>query len=135
YLVVSPYNRRRVVDSNLYTTVSMLKSIEMMLGLDPMNRFDSFAKPIDSCFTDQLDLTPYTVKPNQTPLDLPNPGRVSKATGDDEYWAEKTRSLDWSHLDAPDNYWLNRIIWASLHKDGTPYPAREGEAPGQEEDD
>ena len=43
----------------------------------------------------------------------------------DRYWLEKTRSLDWSHLDAADPYWLNRITWYSLFK-GTriPRPAR-----------
>jgi DNA-binding beta-propeller fold protein YncE len=149
YMVISPYNRRHTVDSNLYTTVSMLKSIELMLGLDPMNRFDSLARPIDSCFVDQPDLTPYTTKPNNVPLDLPNPGRfaersagsasdfdagskvASRMTSSDLYWTRKSLSLDWSHLDAPDPYWLNRIIWASLHKDGAPYPARDGEAPGR----
>jgi hypothetical protein len=50
------------------------------------------------------------------------------------FWAKKSLSLDWSHLDAPDSYWLNRIIWESLHKDQTPYPGRPGEAPGKDTD-
>ncbi len=160
YLVLSPYNRRHTVDSNLYTTTNMIRSIEQMLGLDPMNRFDSLARPIDSCFTDQPDLTPYTAKPSNIPLDLPNPGRISSVTAAsvpqfrfssqgriaegaaarraqprmsaaDRFWTQKTLSLDWSKPDAPDSYWLNRIIWASLHPDGAPYPSRAREAPGQ----
>jgi hypothetical protein len=51
-------------------------------------------------------------------------------TATQRYWAKKSESLDWSHLDGPDSYWLNRVIWHSLHHwDGTPYPARPGEAP------
>lgn len=130
YLVISPYNRRHTVDHTFYTTCSMLKSIEMMLGLKPMNRFDFLAKPIDTCFQDSLDLTPYYVRPNQVRLDLPNPGRnPSTMTAQDKYWTEVTKRLDWSHPDAADPYWLNRVIWYSLHKE-EPYPARPGEAPG-----
>ena len=53
----------------------------------------------------------------------------------DRYWLEKTRSLDWSHLDAPDPYWLNRITWYSLFKGTREYPARPGEQPGMREHD
>ena len=52
-------------------------------------------------------------------------------TAADRFWLEKTLALDWSHLDAPDPYWLNRINWYSLHKGASPYPGRPGEAPGQ----
>jgi len=136
YFVISPYNRRHVVDSTLYTNTNMIRSIEMMLGLDPMNRYDSLSTPIASCFTNQLDLTPYTTVPANIALDLKNPGYGGSAmTKTEKYWADKTRSLDWSHPDAPDEYWLNRIIWASLHSDGTPYPGRPGEAPGMDDDE
>lgn len=131
FMVISPYNKRHVVDSNLYTTTNMVRSIEVMLGLPPMNRFDALSKPIDTCFNDTADLTPYTCVPNQTPLDLKNPGyHGASMTAPQRYWAKIDRSLDWSHLDGPDSYWLNRIIWNSLHHwDGTPYPGRLGEAP------
>ena len=45
--------------------------------------------------------------------------------------SRRPASLDWSHIDAPDPYWLNRIIWYSLHKGASPYPGRPGEEPGQ----
>jgi hypothetical protein len=48
---------------------------------------------------------------------------------------EKTLELDWSHLDAPDPYWLNRINWYSLFKGSRPYPGRPGEEPGMDSDD
>ena len=56
-------------------------------------------------------------------------------TAADRYWLEKTESLDWSHLDAPDPYWLNRIIWYSLFKGEREYPGRPGEQPGMAEHD
>jgi len=129
YLVISPYNRRHQVDHTFYTTVSMLKSIEMMLGLAPMNRFDTLAYPITSCFQDTPNLEPYNVRPNRIRLDLPNPGRVAKSMSkSDKYWTEVSKQLDWSHPDGADSYWLNRVIWYSLHQD-QPYPARPGERP------
>jgi hypothetical protein len=135
FMVISPYNKRHTVDSNMYTTTNMVRSIETMLGLDPMNRFDTLSKPIDTCFTDTPDLTPYACLPNAVALDLKNPGyKGTSMTQIQRFWAKKSLSLDWSHLDAPDSYWLNRIIWESLHKDQTPYPGRPGEAPGKDTD-
>jgi hypothetical protein len=130
YFVISPYNKRHVTDSNLYTNTNMLRSIGLMLGLDPLTRFDQYAQPIDSCFNETPDLTPYTHVPNRVPLGSPNPGRTAKAmTPAQKYWQAKSDSLDWSHIDGANSYWLNRIIWASTHPDGTPFPARAGESP------
>jgi hypothetical protein len=112
-----------------------MRSIEMMLGIPPMNKFDSVVDPMIACFGDTLDLTPYKPVANNIPLDEPNPGRAVKLTGLDKFWHDKSMSLDWSHVDAADPYWLNRIVWYSLFKDAKPYPARPGEAPGQFEAD
>jgi YVTN family beta-propeller protein len=129
FMAVSPYNRRKAVDSTFYTTTNMIRSIEMMLGLDPMNRFDAVSDPMAACFRDEPDLIPYRAVRNNVPLDERNPSgkRMSAA---DKYWLEKTLSLDWSHLDAPDPYWMNRITWYSLFKGTREYPARPGERPG-----
>ena len=110
----------------------MIRSIEMILGLDPMNRFDALADPITTCFTDTLDLTPYRAVPSNIPLDERNPAGTAM-NWDDRYWLEKTRELDWSHIDAPDPYWLNRIIWYSMHKGARPLsrPARRATRPGR----
>ena len=134
FMAISPYNRRKTVDSTFYTTTHMIRSMEMMLGLDPMNKFDSVAYPMTACFRDEPDLTPYRSVPNNIPLDERNPSG-KKMTQADKYWLEKTLSLDWSHLDAPDPYWMNRITWYSLFKGTREYPGRPGEAPGQVEDD
>jgi DNA-binding beta-propeller fold protein YncE len=130
FLALSPYTRRGHVDSTLYTTTNMVRSIELMLGLEPLNRFDALAYPMQACFHDRADLAPYTVRPNNVALDERNPSRKDKMTEADRWWMEKSLSLDWSHLDAPDPYWLNRIVWYSIYKDTRPYPARPGEEPG-----
>ncbi len=136
FMAISPYNKRKHLDSSFYTTPGMIRSIELMLGLGPMNKFDAMADPMVDCFDDEPDLTPYVAVPNNVPLDERNPSRKSKnVTAADLYWLEKTEELDWSKLDAPDPYWLNRINWYSFYKGSRPYPERPGEAPGQAEED
>lgn len=136
FMSISPYTRRGYVDSSFHTTTSMIRTMEMMLGLPPMNRFDAMAYPMEACFTDQPDLKPYKVVPNNIPLDERNPGAGGrKMTALDKYWMKKTLELDWSHLDAADPYWLNRINWYSLHGDSKPYPGRADDAPGLVEDE
>ncbi len=123
YAAYSPYTRRGYVDSNLYTTLSMLRSIEKMLGLDPMNRFDALTPPLTACFTDTPDLTPFTSVPNRIALDEMNPP-LAKQTGLERYWTEKSLALDWSGLDRPDPQVLNQVLWHTLRGVNTPYPAR-----------
>jgi len=133
FMAISPYSRRNFVDSTFYTTTHMIRSMEMMLDLDPMNKFDSVAYPMANCFQDSLDLTPYKAVPNNVPLDERNPSG-KQMTAADKYWLDKTLSLDWNHLDAPDPYWMNRITWYSLFKGARAYPGRPGEEPGQSHD-
>jgi hypothetical protein len=134
FMAISPYNRRKSVDSSFYTQTNMIRSIEMILGLDPMNKFDAVADPMTACFTDDLDLTGYKTVPNNVPLDERSPAGAAM-TAADRYWEEKSRELDWSHLDAADPYWLNRITWYSLFKGSREYPGRPGEKPGVVDDD
>ncbi len=129
FMVISPYTKRKYVDSTFYAQTSMIRSMEMILGLDPMNRFDALAEPITTCFTEEPNLAPYRAIPNKTPLDERNPAGTAMSEAD-RFWLDKTRELDWSHIDGPDSYWLNRIIWYSIHKETRPYPARPGEEPG-----
>lgn len=126
YMALSPYTRRRVVDSTMYNTADMLRSIELMLYLDPMTRFDALAKPLTTCFTDKPDLTPYTHIPNNIPLDERNPS-PAKMTASQHYWYAKTRTLDWDEIDAADPYWLSRINWYCATGGKVPFP----QTPGQ----
>jgi phospholipase C len=48
--VVSPYARRGVLDGNMYNTTSMLRTVELILGLQPMTQFDAAARPLSACF-------------------------------------------------------------------------------------
>jgi YVTN family beta-propeller protein len=71
--VISPYVRRGTVDSTLYNTTSMLRTMELILGLHPMTMFDAGATPMAGCFQMTLDARPYTAAPARISLEERNP--------------------------------------------------------------
>ena len=68
--VISPYANHATVDSHYYSQITMVRTIEQILGIHPMNQLDSAATPMTTAFTDKPNFTPYTAVPNQTSLTL-----------------------------------------------------------------
>ncbi|MEV0035280.1 alkaline phosphatase family protein [Streptomyces sp. NPDC050804] len=66
--IISPYAQHGVVDSHYYSQITMIRTIEQILGIRPMNQKDSAATPMASAFTKKPDLTPFTALPNRIPL-------------------------------------------------------------------
>ncbi|MEV6927288.1 alkaline phosphatase family protein [Dactylosporangium sp. NPDC051485] len=66
--IISPWARHGVVDSHYYSQITMIRTIEQILGIKPMNQKDSAASPMRGAFTQNADLTPFTVVPNRTSL-------------------------------------------------------------------
>ena len=122
-LAISPYTRRRFVDSTNYNQTGMVKTIELMLGLPPMNQLDLSATPMRHCFQQSADLTPYTAMPNKIPLDEMNPP-MKKLTGLSLHWAKKSQELSLDEADQADEDTLNRILWHAMRGDSVPYPER-----------
>jgi YVTN family beta-propeller protein len=120
-LCISPYVKRGVVDSTHYNQSSMLRTMELILGLPPMNQFDLTANPMTHCFTDAADLTPYTALPNNIPLDEMNP-KLASLRGKQRYWALKSHELPLDDIDQADEDTFNRILWHSVKGYNTPYP-------------
>lgn len=121
--VVSPYTRRHQVIHNNYNQPSLVRTIELILGLPPMNQLDAMAAPMFECFADTPDLTPFDAVPNQVPLDQMNPDPQAIADPQRRHYAEASASLP---LDEPDRCpedLLNRILW-NAQKGNAPYPAR-----------
>lgn len=110
---LSPYTRRRFADHELCNTVSLVRSIELMLGLDPMNRFDALTPPLANCFADTPDLSAYTTVPNRIPLDQMNPS-LHFLRGTARLWTERSLALDWTDLDRADPQKLNEIVAYTL---------------------
>ncbi len=71
--VVSPYTKRKTVVSTQYNQPSLLHTMELILGLPPMNVMDAVATPLYDCFTDTPDFSPFNAVPNNVPLDQLNP--------------------------------------------------------------
>lgn len=120
-LVISPYTRRKFVDHTNYNQTGMVKTIELILGLPPMNQLDLSATAMRHCFQDKADLTPYTALPNKIPLDEMNPP-LKKLTGKALYWAKKSLEMNLDEADAADEDTLNRILWHATRGYDTPYP-------------
>ncbi|GHH82179.1 phosphoesterase [Streptomyces sulfonofaciens] len=66
--IISPYARHGVVDSHYYSQITMIRTIEQILGIHPMNQKDSAATPMSGAFTKKADLTPFKALPNRTSL-------------------------------------------------------------------
>jgi hypothetical protein len=119
-LVISPYTKRKAVDSTCYNQTGMVKTIELILGLPPMTQLDLSATPMRGCFTDKPDLAPYAVVKNKIALDEMNKP-VEKLTGKAREFALKSLELDFDEEDRADEDTLNRILWHSVRGD-LPYP-------------
>ena len=113
-LVLSPYVKRGVTDSTQYTTASMVRTMEMILGLPPMTQFDRNATPMLNSFMATPDRTAYTNIAPLVDLEALNP-----KTGPGAVASSK---LDLSAPDRADPDALNAILWHAL-KPGVPVPA------------
>lgn len=122
-LVISPHTKRKFVDSTCYNQTGMVKSIELMLGLPPMNQLDLSATPMRNCFTEKADLTPYKLVKNRIPLDEMNK-KLSELSGKELYWAKKSMEQNLDEGDKADEDTLNRILWHATRGYDTPYPER-----------
>lgn len=121
-LVVSPYTKRGEVVSKFYSQTSVIHTIELMLGLPPMNQMDALAPPMTDCFTDKPDLTPYVALPSNVPIDELNPAK-EKLGAKELHWAELSLAQNFEQIDRADEDSLNRILWHAMRGVDTPYPA------------
>jgi YVTN family beta-propeller protein len=105
-LLISPYVKRGIVDSTMYSTSSMLRSIELLLGLPPMSQYDAAATPMYASFADKPDETPFNVIQPQVDLMARNTQR--------SYGAALSKRMDFSELDEAPMGQLNEILWKSM---------------------
>ncbi|MDF3299287.1 bifunctional YncE family protein/alkaline phosphatase family protein [Streptomyces tropicalis] len=68
--IISPWARHGGVDHHYYSQITMIRTIEQILGIHPMNQKDSAATPMSGAFTRHADDTPFTAVPNRTSLTL-----------------------------------------------------------------
>jgi YVTN family beta-propeller protein len=120
-LAISPYIKRGSVDSTFYSHPSMLKTIELILGLKHMSLFDLIANDMRNSFQPTADLTPYTAEvPRQSLYEVNPPLR--SLSGQARKDAEASLRMDFSIPDAAPTEKLNRILWRDARGASTPYP-------------
>ncbi|MGD0754618.1 MAG: bifunctional YncE family protein/alkaline phosphatase family protein [Bacteroidales bacterium] len=132
-LAISPYSRLKNTIHTYYTQPCMVRTIEQMLGLPPMNIQDAIANPMTDCFGTKLDKTPYQSIPNKIPLDEMNPQIIS-LKGDARYFTEKSMLPEFDGVDTGDDDLLNRILWFAA-KGNAPYPSKFAGAEHDEKDE
>ena len=114
-LCISPYTRGTGKDSTMYSTSSMLRSMELILGLKPMSQFDAGARPMYASFHAKPDITPYGKV---------EPGVSLEEKNKAEAWgAKKSIALNLEIEDAADDLVFNEIIWKSVKGPNSPMPA------------
>jgi YVTN family beta-propeller protein len=113
-LVVSPYCKRGFVDSTLYTTASMIRTMELILGLPPLTQYDAGATPMFNCFQDSLTAGPFNPLPARVNLTAKNTLRSP--------FARQSAQMDFRDYDRAPEDALNRILWAAARGVDAPYP-------------
>jgi DNA-binding beta-propeller fold protein YncE len=131
--VAGPYVKHGAVVSQYFTTVSMLRTIEDVLGIKPLGLNDAFQPPMAEVFsTHQPDWTytarvPAILRTTKLPLPAPTSGEkagdMAVPAHNAAYWTEKTRGFDFSTEDKLDSESFNLILWNGLKGEGQPYPA------------
>jgi hypothetical protein len=120
--VISPYSRTGKTIHTYYTQPSMVRTIEQILGLPPMNIQDAIANTMAGCFESVPDKSPYSAIPNNIPLDEMNKPLV-ELNGNARTFAEKSMLPEFEGIDMGDDDLLNRILWYAAMGD-IPYPAQ-----------
>ena len=114
--VLSPWSHTATVDSTMYDTTSMLRTMELILGLHPMTHFDAGARPMTSVFSATPSQAPYDAVKPQIPLDDKNPGTSATAA--------RSAQLDFAEADLNDDDELNDILWRAIRRTDPPVPTR-----------
>ena len=112
-LVISPYTKHHAVDSTLYSTTSMLRTMELILGLKPMTQFDAAATPMFNSFQPAADATPYAALPPKVDI---------HATNSLAAWGAQEK-FKFAREDENDDIQFNEVIWRSVKGADHPMPA------------
>jgi len=115
-LVASPYARRGMVDSTMYSSSSVLRTMELILGFPPMTQFDGSATPMWAAFQSRPDTRPYEVRPPGVDIDEKNAKTA--------YGAARSAEMPLDVADQVDEREYNEILWKALRGAKAPAPAR-----------
>ncbi len=121
-LLIGPQVRRGgIVDSTAYNHVNLVRTLEEILGLPPMNKFDAAAHSMRPLFTFRPDPAPYQALPNKLPLEEMNPP-LRSLKGPALQAAMDSLAMNFSEPDDIPEDRLNRILWHTARGWEAPYP-------------
>ncbi len=107
--------KRNFKDNNMYSTTSILKTIELILGLPPMSQYDAAATSLWRCFTDSINYTPFKAIPTKINLNETNLA-LNK-------WQKLSESFDFGMEDRVEDAPFNEVLWWYVKGDDIPCPA------------
>ncbi|HEU4904120.1 MAG TPA: alkaline phosphatase family protein, partial [Flavisolibacter sp.] len=113
--VAGGFVKRAFVDHTMYATTSMVRTIELILGLPPMSQYDAAATPMWRCFSAKADLTPFKSLPSNVDLDNRNIA-VNE-------WQRRSELFNLDKEDAVPDLEFNRVLWHGIKGDHVPFPA------------
>ncbi len=113
--VAGGFVKRKYVDHTMYSTSSMLRTIELILGLPPMSQYDAAAEPMWRCFTGAPDLTPFIALPANVNLNDKN----NKETAS----AKLSEQFDFTKEDRAPDLLFSRVIWKAVKGEESIMPA------------
>jgi YVTN family beta-propeller protein len=104
--VISPYAKRKTVISRMYSTASMLRTMELILGLPPMSQYDAAATPMWECFTSDADLSEYAA--------LPASYDIHEMNTADNAISKLSAEFNLKDIDAAPDVLFSRVIWKAV---------------------
>jgi DNA-binding beta-propeller fold protein YncE len=114
--VISPYTKRGIVDSNMYNQASVLRTMELIVGLRPMTQFDAAARPMFESFSKTPDTSPFNAITPKVSLTEKNPGKGAEATA--------SAHMNFREADMVDDDELTAVLWHAIKHAYPPPPTR-----------
>jgi YVTN family beta-propeller protein len=112
--IAGGYIKRGFVDHTMYSTTSMLRTMELLLGLPPMTQHDAAATPMWNCFAATPNLSPFNAVPAN--IDLGEKNTVMNK------WQRLSEGFDFSREDAAPDLLFSQVLWHAIKGDGVPFP-------------
>jgi hypothetical protein len=112
--IAGGYVKQGFVDHTAYTTTSLLRTMELILGLPPMTQYDAAANSLWRCFNNTPDHPPFNVRPCQVNLNDKNLA--------ENKWQALSETFDFSVEDRVNDFQFNEVIWRAVKGLDSPCP-------------
>jgi hypothetical protein len=119
--------KRNFVDHSMYSTSSLLRTIELILGIPPMSQYDAAANPMWNCFTDVVNSRPFQAIPAQIDINAKNMAYSENV--------KRSEAFDFSREDRVPDLSFNEVLWRGIKGASAPAPRRAAFVKVREQED